>query len=236
MKHTRTITLLGLIACILAACSPKRASDLSEPQLEQGVARLKRQWESETTDFFNGPHFMNIADERVAILKRLLKDSPSSVMESEFDRVCSGPVPLVRTQELDYDRALVETFISLAVDQKTSEKLMRLLSMNCPYAVGFVPLEGYLGEAWDDAIPLLCDAFKQAKNPAAKDAILLSLSHAFSTLRAKFKDDDEFIEQARRWYLENRRTVEVNPNYPYFGQRPAFSEPDEKDLFLPAKK
>ena len=141
-----------------------------------------------------------------------------------------------RSQALDYDKALVECFISLAVVQKNPARLALLLGMNCPYAIGFEPLEAYLARSWEDGIPVLCDTFERSKNPAARQAIILSLGHAFSTMRARHKDDGEFVEHAKQWYVENRRNVVMNPDYPYLGRgRPSLSL-EERDLLLPVKK
>jgi hypothetical protein len=219
--------VLGLLPALIAASTDKDSR--REQPVTAEARQLRQAWMAEATNHLQS---MAFADERLRILRRLLRSTPKNIVQSEYNRLCSNSLAVSRARALDYDRALLECFVSVAVEERNGEKLTCLLTMNCPYAIGFQPTEFYMATAWKEGILILFESFSNSHSQEARQAVMQALRRAFNTQHAEFKDDAEFVARAKRWFLQNRGRLKVNPDYPHLGQRPAFPEPQVKDLFL----
>jgi hypothetical protein len=223
----------ALLTCLLASLTTSmqaEAAPRQTPPAPLQALRIRELWKSNVAEYANSKSF---PDEKVRVLKRLLDDAPTNVVENEFVRVCSTTVPAVSCEPFDYDTVLLQTMVSRAVEQKNGEMLVRLLRSNCPQYVGFLPTEYYLARASTNAFSSLFDGFASARSGEAKRRTLTCLARAFASLRSQYSDDQAFVSQAKHWYAEHRGSLALNPDYPHLGARPAFPlSPSIKDLFV----
>ena len=90
---------------------------------------------------------------------------------------------------------------------------MYLLSGKCPRYVGAVPVELYLGIASADNLLILFDSYNHSASEDAKNTIMEILSRVFRAQREQLKDEKAFIDASKKWYLDNRARLKVNPYY-----------------------
>jgi hypothetical protein len=170
----------------------------------------------------------------VTLLEHLLTNAPSEVVAAERRRIVNIEVPRfadLRHLDESYDVALLEALVDISLDRKDRSNIVQLLSCNCPLNMMAVPLEFYIEQKSAGNIKLLFESYKVA-NSSAKSEILFCLADAFPSQRQKFSKDDKFVEEAEKWYNQNRSKLRINNDYVFLPARPIGSESENRGLFL----
>lgn len=222
--------MIGLVA---ANPGCKSKEELARA-LQHELALIKTEWKSGVKTYHSD--LKSYVTEQVTVLKELLSKAPEGAVEFEFTRMRSTNVSLeLATDDLDerYDIVMLETLVVRSIDAKDRSRLLALLTYNCPReGEHMMPLEMYSAVKWPESILVIFEAHDQTASESVKKEILLHLSHTFDSLRNKFADDSVFMKEARKWFIENRDRVTINPRYPYVaGQPPPFRD-TPKDLFI----
>ena len=97
------------------------------------------------------------------------------------------------------------------------ERLVSLLSNNCPREVGPVTIEYDLAvdermKKMPDAFVALVEAYRVAQNAQAKATLLTALSDALPSLRASIPNDDAFVSACAEWHRKNRGRFKLSEN------------------------
>jgi hypothetical protein len=101
----------------------------------------------------------------------------------------------------------------------------------CPDTIGFNhPFEIYVADhnEWDKPFLILTDAYQKSISVKNKKRIVTVIRRSFPTYNQKISDD-EFVADARKWYLDNYANIEMYSEYCYKGSSP-FS--DDVPLFI----
>lgn len=228
-KLTSSSIRLSLLSALLfngVSCAPDAPSGQT---IANEVSKLRQVWKVEAEKFRDSKDFSN---HKVKILKKLLRNTPATAVEAEFRRICSTVVTAHYEDLFDFDETLLPALVARSAEQRDRERLVDLLSANCPIYVGTVPLEFELATTWPDAIPLLFDCYRQATSDRTKKDIRFCLGRAFASLREQFPEDDAFVAQAKRWCAEHRSKVQINDQYPPASNDPQHRQSTNKNLFI----
>jgi hypothetical protein len=222
-----------------AGCGPSGSQDNGA---QSEVLELKRRWKAKAEAYSDSKDFPTYA---VVTLRETLESGPTNVVASEFRRLCSVAVPEASEHpedlEKSYDKMLLEALVDLCVRQKDGPRLTALLRNNCPQSIGLVPLEYWLANAgweessgWPEAIPLLLQAYDEAKSRRVRTDIIVCVGRAFPSLRSRFPEDKVFIREAGTWYKQNNSQLHLNHQYPYLPSQPEplRDKPNPRDLFI----
>lgn len=190
---------------------------------------MKAKWVEIATGYF---YPKSEPEEKLRKLKGLLDMSSPHLLAQELKRIRSAPISNTpETLSEDYDATLLQAFVARSVEQRDSQAFTSTVISNCPVYIGFLPMEYYLAGEWHEGFVFLFDSYEQTHRKEVKQSLLYSLGHAFESIRRRFPDDDEFVAQARRWYVTHQLKLQRNPRYAYLAGQPAVSNEERGDLF-----
>jgi hypothetical protein len=115
-----------------------------------------------------------------------------------------------------FHESLIRTMLCIFVGSHDREGIVTLLSVHCPWRVGFSNLEDYLAYSKDlikDPILVLGEAFAKAKDEWTRARLAAAVRRAFIGSGIRGKDDPEFVNNAMRWYERNKEKLTINHQY-----------------------
>ncbi len=168
MKAKMWILLSLLIWARL--CSAADSPDpVADGAAEPAINMLRDTW-IERLDKLQG---RTIITHRTTILKELLDQQPTNVINAAIGRVCHKEIApdvgaAARTEE-GFDAVLLTALVDWAVDKHDRVTLVGLLRHNCPRVVEqLMPPEFYVATQWPGSITSLFEAYETAATTSAK--------------------------------------------------------------------
>jgi hypothetical protein len=218
--------------CFAADAVDPTADGAAEPAMKV----LRDNW-VQRVDNLKGRPFVT---QRTTILKELLDQQPTNVINAAIARVCQKEVRLASgaatSSEEAYDAALLAALVDRAVDKRDRMTLVKLLRHNCPRVVEqLMPPEFYFAKQWPGSISCLFEAYDTAAAASAKKDLLACLERAFASIRARSPNESDFIREAGEWYAKKQPELKINEQYPWLPARSADPGSSPRDLFLPNK-
>ncbi len=129
----------------------------------------------------------------------------------------SKELPMRADDMSDFDKAVLKYMLMEFIQSSDRQGLVKLLSSRFTDQIGFqVPIEYGLvlwGKGMKNPILLLGDAYKKCEEPQVRHHIAVVVRRAFIGLGIKAQNDEEFIENAMKWYKENKEHLTVNMRY-----------------------
>ncbi len=226
--------LLSLLILTRLCSAADSAGPTADGGAEPAINMLRDTW-IERVSKLKG---RTIITHRTTILKELLDQQPTNVINAAVGRVCrkeiAQDIGTAARSEESYDAVLLAALVDWAVDKHDRVTLVRLLRHNCPRVVEeLMPPEFYLATQWPGSITSLFEAYETAATTSAKKELLACLERAFAAIRKHWPDEAEFIREAKKWYEKNRSELSVNEHYPWLAARSAEPDVVSKDLFVP---
>jgi hypothetical protein len=175
--------------------------------------RMEELWRDECNKL---PDDKNAPGKSITVLASLLRDKLSeSERKAELRRLSSSKSQGIKPT--DWDEALAQAFVMVLIEDRDRAELVNLLSHSCPDYFGINKLELILvtyGEKFlEDPILVLFDAYSAASSQESKESIVIVLGRAFFRLRQQVKGDEQFVRESKKWYVEHRKSLAVNPDY-----------------------
>ena len=223
------ILTLKLVFCF--GCRSQESQSRTYPSPVQNRSsediHLSELWEKERAQL--NKTSKDYPAKQTIILESLLESLTPEQRAAEFERIRSSPANFGQMSE--FDQNLLQVFVITSVQQKEREKLVYLLSGNCPRFIATDAIELYLAfSGIPDPLLVLFDSYAQSQKESVRSDILEILGDAFGKFRREYPNAREFLEASKQWYLSNGNKLKVNP---YYQPDSDFSE--SRDFFLNAR-
>lgn len=223
------ILTLNLVFCF--GCRSHESQSRTYPSPVQNrsseASHLSELWEQERAQL--NKTSKDYPAKQLSILRSLTENLSPEQLAAEFERIRWAPTNF--GQMSDFDQNLLQVFVIRSVQQRDREKLVYLLSGNCPRFIATDAIELYLAlSGIPDPLLVLFDSYAQSQKEPVRSDILEILGDAFRKLRREHPDAREFLEASKQWYLSNGNKLKVNP---YYQPDSDFSE--SRDFFLNAR-
>jgi hypothetical protein len=116
----------------------------------------------------------------------------------------------------DFEKKLVWATIDSCLKSGDRDGLVLILSLRCPRRICCLDIENFLAvcrRTFRDPITVLGEAYDKCKIPETRHAIADAARRAFTGSGIDGKDDQQFIQNAMRWYDANKSRLEPNWHY-----------------------
>jgi uncharacterized protein (TIGR03067 family) len=120
-------------------------------------------------------------------------------------------------EDRGFTRDVLAFLVKAFVDLRERENLVKLISMRCPNWGDYPEhVEYYLavrGKALGAPILILCEAYSKSQVPETRRTLAAAVRRAFEPFKIGGKGDAEYVENAVRWYKEEKSRLAANPEY-----------------------
>jgi hypothetical protein len=150
-------------------------------------------------------------------LVKLLKKELTGQELREIGTFSAG-IPIGEKDRDGYAHGLACALLSVFLYAKDRDCLVSLLSNICPRPSLYYEIEFYLAfygeqEKLEDPILILGDAYAKSTAPQVRKELAEAVRRGFAGLGVRGADDDEYVENAMRWYRWNRWQYVVDMRY-----------------------
>ena len=203
---------------------------------------LPAQNEKESSISWDSPRMLNLEKEweelSVSLGKEASKDNYGKhgrilddlirkrLSDQDFRELAASCAVLSVNQEKrsDFANVMLELMVIVFVDCGDRKSLVTLLSTRCPNRIYlYNDIEFYLvtqGKKLKDPILILGDAYRMCKVPEVRCDIAAAVRRAFGGLGVMGTDDTELVENAMKWYSQNKSGLVCNTRYFHNAMRP----------------
>ncbi len=207
-----SLVILALTA--LTGCAKKEkeedgpAIDWDSPRMRE----LEGEWNSlrllTSHDLDKGSRFDMLVD-------RLFRTRVSARRLREL--AASSKLALIPDDHDSFVDSILAYMAKSFVESGDRQSLVELLAMRCPYLIdGPKTIECFLAvRGWrlNDPILVLGEAYAKCRVPETRHALAASARRGFADLGIRGKDDEEFVNNAMRWYEKEKGHLIANDLY-----------------------
>ena len=173
----------------------------------QPALSIEEQWVAATKD--TSWRTAEGAEERRAILDRLLKSAPKKQFEDELAKI--------RDEHIEYETEQLPTaFALIFAERKDWQSLVRLWSVRCPEYIGEEPLEQFVANLpLENPWELLAKAYTESQDANTRSEMLNAFANAFQSRypKAGRNKDNVFVADCVAWFAENHSRLSFNGGF-----------------------
>lgn len=223
-----SLSILSIILGVTVSCearslkSPPESSPAT-PSFAKQTSQIRSTWEEREKGLER--RTKDYPGNRLKLLLTILEQTPEGEIKAESERVFASTQAYAEMSH--YDQTLIQALVWRAANAKDRASLVSMLARKAPRSFATIPLELSLALRDPDNILIIFESYQQATDADNKKLLMRALRGSFKDQREQFKNDEEFLQATKEWYLANRSKLKVNTSY-----YPFETTSSTKDLFV----
>lgn len=152
----------------------------------------------------------------IELLCRQLRELPPQTIKGLID--CATHVDRAPADKKDFEGVLDKALIIICLKNADKGGVIHLLASSCPEVIGNSSIEYFVVSqappTMEDPILLFVAAYRESPTSENKNRLLDAIRRAFRGLPPD-KKSERYVDQCEEWYINNKKDLELNPEYPF---------------------